>query len=403
MEMMKSKVDMEAYRYPGPAPRSRETAILMLADGSEARARAELPKDETELRATIKKVIDKCLIEGQLDNSNLTLNDLVKITDSFTSTLMGVYHQRIKYPELKKPGEPTPSRRNRAKLHKRLTTMLQIQIRPYCRNKVTVETVQLAAASTLQECALKDTIVGIIITGDREIHQLNLDYRNIDQPTDVLSFNQNYPDPETGLEYLGDVIISVSRAEKQARVGGHSVDQEIQLLVIHGILHLAGYDHDTEQNQKDMWIMQAKILTTINNPLVVHFQLEKRMIQFLLLRAKSFRNAFSGWWFVISTQKNAWIHMLATAMVIALSLWLQVGSRDWAILFLAIGLVWIAEFLNTALEAVVDLASPLKHPLAKVGKDVGAAAVLIAAFVAVIIGFIILGPPLITKIGMNIK
>ncbi len=95
--------------------------------------------------------------------------------------------------------------------------------------------------------------------------------------------------------------------------------------------------------------------------------------------------------------------MLATAMVIALSLWLQVGSRDWAILFLAIGLVWIAEFLNTALEAVVDLASPLKHPLAKVGKDVGAAAVLIAAFVAVIIGFIILGPPLITKIGMNIK
>ncbi len=102
-----SKVDMEAYRYPGPAPRSRETAILMLADGSEARARAELPKDETELRATIKKVIDKCLIEGQLDNSNLTLNDLVKITDSFTSTLMGVYHQRIKYPELKKPGEPT--------------------------------------------------------------------------------------------------------------------------------------------------------------------------------------------------------------------------------------------------------------------------------------------------------
>jgi hypothetical protein len=97
---------MEEYRYPGPAPRSRETAILMLADGCEARARAELPKDETELRATIKKVIDKALIEGQLDNSNLTLNDLVKITDSFTSTLLGVYHQRIKYPELKIPKQP---------------------------------------------------------------------------------------------------------------------------------------------------------------------------------------------------------------------------------------------------------------------------------------------------------
>jgi diacylglycerol kinase len=128
-----------------------------------------------------------------------------------------------------------------------------------------------------------------------------------------------------------------------------------------------------------------------------------RMIGFLRLRAKSFQNAFSGWWYVISTQKNAWIHMLATTLVIALSLWLKLEERDWAILFLAIGLVWIAEFLNTALEAVVDLASPLKHPLAKVGKDVGAAAVLIAAFVAVVIGFIIIGPPLILKILTIIK
>ncbi len=95
--------------------------------------------------------------------------------------------------------------------------------------------------------------------------------------------------------------------------------------------------------------------------------------------------------------------MLATALVIALSLWLKLEARDWAILFLAIGLVWIAEFLNTALEAVVDLASPLKHPLAKVGKDVGAAAVLIAAFVAAVIGFIIIGPPLIFKVLIIIK
>ena len=101
-----SKVDIEAYRYPGPCPRSRETALLMLADGCEARARAELPKDEIELRVMVKKVIDKCLIEGQLDNTRLTLNDLVKITDSFTSTLMGVYHQRIIYPELKPSDGP---------------------------------------------------------------------------------------------------------------------------------------------------------------------------------------------------------------------------------------------------------------------------------------------------------
>ena len=68
----------------------------------------------------------------------------------------------------------------------------------------------------------------------------------------------------------------------------------------------------------------------------------------------------------------------ATA-VILVSLWLRLPLRDWAVLILTITVVWIAEFINTALEAVVDLASPQQHPLAKVGKDVGAAAVLLAA------------------------
>jgi len=72
--------------------------------------------------------------------------------------------------------------------------------------------------------------------------------------------------------------------------------------------------------------------------------------------------------------------------------------RDWAVLSTTIAMVWTAEFLNTALEIVVDLASPDLHPLARAGKDVGAAAVLIAASSAVIIGIIILGPPLIDKL-----
>jgi diacylglycerol kinase len=123
------------------------------------------------------------------------------------------------------------------------------------------------------------------------------------------------------------------------------------------------------------------------------------MTKFLLLRIRSFKHAFSGWWFVISTQKNSWVHMIATICVIVLSLWLKLPARDWAILFVVIGMVWIAEFLNTALEAVVDLASPSHHPLAKVGKDVGAAAVLIAAMVSVIAGLLIMGPPLLAKIS----
>jgi len=122
------------------------------------------------------------------------------------------------------------------------------------------------------------------------------------------------------------------------------------------------------------------------------------MISFLRSRARSFRYAFSGWWFVIRTQRNAWIHALISMGVIVLSLWLGLSPNDWAVIILAIALVWTAEFLNTALEAVVDLASPQQHPLAQVGKDVGAAAVLIAAISSIVIGILVLGPPLWSKV-----
>ena len=115
-------------------------------------------------------------------------------------------------------------------------------------------------------------------------------------------------------------------------------------------------------------------------------------------RLSAFRNAFSGWWYVLRTQRNAWIHAIATCFVIALGTYLKLDWQAWATLFLAIGLVWTAEFVNTALEAIVDLASPEAHPLARVGKDVGAAAVLIAALVSALIGLFILGPPLIEQL-----
>jgi len=116
-------------------------------------------------------------------------------------------------------------------------------------------------------------------------------------------------------------------------------------------------------------------------------------------RIASFRHAFAGWWYVLRTQRNAWIHALSTLVAIVLGSWLGIKRSDWAVLLLAIGLVWLAEFLNTALEAVVDLASPKMHPLARVGKDVGAAAVLISAATAAVIGLLVLGPPLLNKLG----
>jgi diacylglycerol kinase len=118
------------------------------------------------------------------------------------------------------------------------------------------------------------------------------------------------------------------------------------------------------------------------------------MMNFLRLRARSFRYAFAGWWHVIRTQRNAWIHALFSLAVLVLGVFLRLPARDIAVLVLTIAVVWTAEFINTAIEAVVDLASPQVHPLAKVGKDVGAAAVLIAALASVVIGLLIMGPPL---------
>ncbi|OGN90103.1 MAG: hypothetical protein A2Y88_08240 [Chloroflexi bacterium RBG_13_48_10] len=116
---------------------------------------------------------------------------------------------------------------------------------------------------------------------------------------------------------------------------------------------------------------------------------------FFKSRTKAFGYAISGWWFVIRTQRNAWIHMVVSIAVILISFFLHINATGWALILLAITLVWIAEFLNTALEAVVDLASNhQQHALARVGKDVGAAAVLIAAVSSIVIGLLILGPPL---------
>lgn len=122
------------------------------------------------------------------------------------------------------------------------------------------------------------------------------------------------------------------------------------------------------------------------------------MRDFFSSRQRSFKYAFSGWWYVVKTQRNAWIHTVASIAVLLLAGWLKLPTRDWALLIIAIAMVWIAEFLNTALEVVVDLSTPSQHPLAKVGKDVGAAAVLIAALSSIIIGVLVLGPPLYQKL-----
>jgi diacylglycerol kinase (ATP) len=122
------------------------------------------------------------------------------------------------------------------------------------------------------------------------------------------------------------------------------------------------------------------------------------LMNFISSRLLAFGHAFRGWWYVLKTQHNAWIHSLFATGVVLVGLWVGLKPLDWAIIVLTIAMVFTAEFINTAIEAVVDLASPVHHPLAKVGKDVGAGAVLVAALAGIVIGLLVIGPPLWARI-----
>jgi probable rRNA maturation factor len=103
--------------------------------------------------------------------------------------------------------------------------------------------------------------VGITLTDDHGIHQLNNQYRGIDRPTDVLSFEAHEFDPDTETTYLGDIIISYETAQQQAERANHSVKTEILLLAMHGLLHIMGFDHDDEASKDEMWQLQAELLS----------------------------------------------------------------------------------------------------------------------------------------------
>ncbi len=90
-----------------------------------------------------------------------------------------------------------------------------------------------------------------------EIRELNRNFRQVDSVTDVLSFESDGEiDPETGTEYLGDIVICLDQAAKQAEQSGHSVENEVALLEIHGLLHLLGYDHMDDDQKDEMWHYQ---------------------------------------------------------------------------------------------------------------------------------------------------
>lgn len=126
-----------------------------------------------------------------------------------------------------------------------------------------VHLLENAASVTLELSAMKDADLTLVLTGDEQVQALNREFLGIDHPTDVLSFSAGETDPETGRTYLGDVVISIPQAAEQAGARGHAVEAEVQLLVVHGVLHLLGHDHAEEAEKKRMWALQAKALATL--------------------------------------------------------------------------------------------------------------------------------------------
>ena len=117
-----------------------------------------------------------------------------------------------------------------------------------------------ARAALTHQKQSPDADLSIVLTDNARLQRLNRDYLGVDAPTDVLSFPASESDPETGLPYLGDILISIPRARAQAKAAGHALESEVQLLVVHGVLHLLGHDHAKPKEKAKMWKAQAEIL-----------------------------------------------------------------------------------------------------------------------------------------------
>jgi len=136
------------------------------------------------------------------------------------------------------------------------------------------DTVPVAAKMTLMHQGVSPPAsLTILLTGDAALQQLNRDFMGYDIPTDVLSFPAGETMPgmaEAGMDtYLGDLAISVARAEEQAAAAGHSLADELQLLTVHGVLHLLGHDHAGAEEKAAMWAAQAAVLRQLNVEIVI--------------------------------------------------------------------------------------------------------------------------------------
>ncbi|HUF40239.1 MAG TPA: rRNA maturation RNase YbeY [Anaerolineales bacterium] len=126
---------------------------------------------------------------------------------------------------------------------------------------------QAARAALAAGSAAGDSSLTILVAGDETIRSLNVRFLDTDAPTDVLAFPAGEEPAGDEEGYLGDVVISLETARRQAEVGGHAPAHEVQLLTVHGVLHLLGHDHAGPAEKAAMWAAQTAALAALDNPL----------------------------------------------------------------------------------------------------------------------------------------
>lgn len=145
--------------------------------------------------------------------------------------------------------------------------MISVQISTAFETKIDSALLEKAAQTALSMCASDpEADLSVVVADDAMLQQLNSQYLGIDAPTDVLSFpsGEELTDPETDRLYLGDIIVSYPRAAEQAAATDESITDELQLLVVHGVLHLLGHDHAEADEKEQMWNAQAAVLTALD-------------------------------------------------------------------------------------------------------------------------------------------
>lgn len=280
--------------------------------------------------------------------------------------------------------------------------------------------------------------VSITLTNSEEIERINKQYRNIDRPTDVLSFpmfekeeledfivkSSNNTDANVQADILGDIVISIPKVYEQAKEYNHSFERELAYMVVHGFYHLMGYDHMEEEDKVHMRAKEEQVLgklgitrdeepepeTPETEKMDAEIDEELKKIDSDQKKSKekttnsnfldAWKNAVNGIIYATTTQRNVKIQLVIAVLVVIVSLFFDLNRAEFLCFLFTIILILFAEMCNTAIETVVDLYVDVYHPKAKIAKDVAAGGVVITAINAIIVAYFLFFDK-ISDIGLN--